>query len=304
MSATPADPIRAAFIGFGEVATAFSAALVARGVHVAAYDVLVEQPDGCARLRARAGGTQIEFTPLREALEDAPYVFSTVTTTAAREAARACVPYLRPGQTYVDLNATAPAVKREIDADLGPSGAWFVEGAVLGAVGVTGARTEILLGGPHGGQAERVLAGEFGLNVRFYSAEIGRASTFKLLRSVFSKGLEALLLEFLVAGERAGIRTDLWREVTELFDNNRFEKVASNWVCTHALAHERRHHEMVDVANVLRALGVDPVMTAATEAVFERSSALHVKDAFAARPEKMDEVIRFLEARLRTENSA
>jgi 3-hydroxyisobutyrate dehydrogenase-like beta-hydroxyacid dehydrogenase len=31
------------------------------------------------------------------------------------------------------------------------------------------------------------------------------ASIIKMLRSVFSKGLEALLIEFLVAGERAGM---------------------------------------------------------------------------------------------------
>jgi len=304
MSARPAAPIRVTFVGFGEVAATFSAALLTRNAHVAAYDVLFEQPEGRARLQARAGGMSIEFATLPEALQGAHYVFSSVTTTVAREAARACAPLLRPGQFYVDLNATAPSMKREIDAIVGSSGAWFVEAAVLGAVGVTGARTEILLGGPHGERAARELAVELGLNVRFYSTEIGRASTFKMLRSVFSKGLEALLLEFLVAGERAGIRADLWREVTELFDKNGFEKVAANWVCTHALAHERRHHEMVDVAAVLRELGIEPVMTDATEAVFERSVALRMREAFAARPDRMGEVIRFLETRTRTEGEA
>ena len=200
---------------------------------------------------------------------------------------------------YIDFNATEPSVKSEIAQIIAPSGAYFVEGAVLGAIGVTGARTEILLGGPHGERAARVLSDELGLNVRFYSEEIGRASTFKLLRSVFSKGMEALLIEFLVAGERAGIREDLWREVTELFEANPFEKVTANWLCSHAVAHERRHHEMVDVAAVLRRLGVDPVMTDATVSMFARSVELGMKDAFASRPERMDELIRFLEQRSR-----
>lgn len=284
-----------AFIGFGEAAAAFAAAMARRGIEVRAYDVLLDQRGGRKRLEARAGGTAIAFASLSEAVGGARFVFSTVTTRVAREAARACVPHLGPGQAYVDFNATEPAVKVEIAHIIAPSGADFVEGAVLGAIGVSGARTEILLGGPHGERAARALSDELGLNVRFYSEEIGRASTFKMLRSVFSKGLEALLLEFLVAGERAGIRQDLWREVTELFDANRFEKVADNWVCSHAVAHERRYHEMVDVAGVLRRLGVDPVMTDATVSMFARSAKLGMKNAFACRPEKMDEVIRFLQ---------
>jgi hypothetical protein len=105
------------------------------------------------------------------------------------------------------------------------------------------------------------LAGELGLNARFYSEEIGKASMFKMLRSVFSKGMEALLLEFLVAAERGGIRADLWNEVTTLFANQPFEKVALNWVRSHSGAHERRCHEVEQVAEVLRGLGVEPVMT-------------------------------------------
>jgi 3-hydroxyisobutyrate dehydrogenase-like beta-hydroxyacid dehydrogenase len=280
--------MRIAFIGFGEVAGAFSAALAARGAEIAAYDILIEQPEGIERLRARAGGTKVSFRGLPEALRGARYVFSTVTTDVAREAAQQCARHLGVGQTYVDLNATEPSVKREVGDIVAAPGAAFVEGAVLGAIGVSGASTEILLGGPDARRAERDLAGELGLNARFYSEEIGRASMFKMLRSVFSKGMEALLIEFLVAGERAGIREDLWREVTALFANQPFDKVAANWVRSHASAHARRYHEMKQVAGVLRELGIEPTVTAATEAFFQRSGRLGLTPA-----QSMDEVVRF-----------
>jgi 3-hydroxyisobutyrate dehydrogenase-like beta-hydroxyacid dehydrogenase len=289
--------IRMAFIGFGEVASAFSAALAARGAEIRSYDVLLDQPGGAERLQARAAGTKVAFRPLADAVRDATHVLSTVTTSVALKAARGCVEHLGAGQTYVDLNATDPGVKVDIERVVSPSGAAFVEGAVLGAVGVTGAKTEILLGGPHGRRAERELR-ECGLNVRFYSEEIGKASMFKMLRSVFSKGMEALLVEFLVAGERAGIREDLWREVTELFTAHPFEKTASNWVRSHATAHARRYHEMVQVANVLRQLGIDPTITAATEAFFRRSGTLGLQEQFKATPATMDELVRFLNERL------
>ena len=291
--------MRVAFIGFGEVAAAFSAALAARGAEIRAYDVLFDRPGGLDQLTARAAGSRIDFCRLPETLRSARYILSTVTTTVAKAAARQCVPHLGAGQTYVVLNATDPAVKREIEAVIAPSSAAFVEGAVLGAIGVTGASTEILLGGPHAQQAERELRDELGLNVRFYSEGIGKASMFKMLRSVFSKGLEALLIEFLVAGERAGIRDDLWREVTGLMANQPFEKTAANWLRTHATAHARRYHEVQQVAEVLRGLGLEPVMTAATKAIFSRSQTLGFQEKFTTTPASVDEVVRFVSDRLR-----
>jgi 3-hydroxyisobutyrate dehydrogenase-like beta-hydroxyacid dehydrogenase len=290
--------MRVAFIGFGEVASAFSAAIAAQGAEVAAYDVVADEPGGRERLSARAGGTRVAFGGLAETLRGARYILSTVTTSVAREVAQRCAPLLTAGQTYVDLNATDPGAKRDIARIVAPSGAAFVEGAVLGAVGVTGAKTGILLGGPHARRAERELGQEFGLNVRFYSETLGRASMFKMLRSVFSKGLEALLIEFLVAGERAGLREELWREASALMADHPFEKTAANWVRSHASAHARRRHEMTQVAQVLRQLGIEPIMTAATEAFFARSGALGLEARFAAAPATMDEVVRHFDETL------
>lgn len=290
--------MRVAFVGFGEVGAAFAKAFAGAGAEVSAYDRLLDTADGRARLAARAGDTAVSFAALGDALRGARYVFSTVTTDVAREAAVACRPHLASGQTWIDLNATEPAVKREIAALIEPSGAGFVEGALLGAVGVTGAQTELLLGGAEAMATARDLATDYGLNVRHYSDEIGKASTYKMLRSVFSKGLEALLIEFLVAGERAGMRAELWTEVVELLGRERFEKVASNWVCSHAVAHARRWHEMVQVEKMLRDLGIEPVMTAATESLFRRSVALEMGAAFPVRPSSMDPVIRFFVRRL------
>ena len=297
--------LKLTFVGFGEVASTFAAALVEAGTEVAAYDVLLDEPGGLGRLRARggarcgAGSEAVTFAPLAEALEGAAYVLSTVTTPVAATAAEAAAAHLGPGQVYVDLNAAAPSVKREIEAIIRPSGAAFVEGAILGAVGVTGARTEILLGGPAGREAAELFAGRLGLNVRFYSEQVGKASTFKMLRSVFAKGFEALLLEFLISARRAGLQDDLWRDVTALFEENRFEQVAANWARSHAVAHERRYHEIVQVAGVLRELGLEPIVTAGTEAFYARSRGLGLAEAFPEKPETMDDVVAFMERALR-----
>jgi 3-hydroxyisobutyrate dehydrogenase-like beta-hydroxyacid dehydrogenase len=288
---------RIGFIGFGEVAAVFAAALRAHGVEVLAFDVLLDQPNGPATLGSRDRSGAVRFAPLRDMIAAVDVVLSTVTTSVAASAARSAGAHLRPGQVYVDLNATGPASKREIAAIVAAAGAEFVEGAILGAIGVTGAQTKILMGGSRAEEIASVLSG-LGLNTTFYSSEIGKASSFKMLRSVFSKGLEALLLEYLTAGRRAGIQEDLWREIVDLFNENSFESVAANWVRTHATAHERRYHEVVQVAAELRALGLEPVMTAGTERFFARSCSLGLKPAFAGKKPTADEVIAAMEERL------
>ena len=70
--------VRVAFIGFGEVAGVFSAALREAGAGVAAYDVLLDHAQGLASLEARATAPGIAFRPLGEAVAGADYVLRTI----------------------------------------------------------------------------------------------------------------------------------------------------------------------------------------------------------------------------------
>jgi 3-hydroxyisobutyrate dehydrogenase-like beta-hydroxyacid dehydrogenase len=285
------------FLGFGEVASRFTQRLHERGARVLAYDVLLDRPGGRDVLVSRAIGPAPDFPALPELTARADIVLSTVTTDVALSAAKTCVPLLRAGQVYVDLNATSPSVKRETASVIAPSGADFVEGAILSAIGVAGADAKVLLCGARASELAAVLS-KLGLNAHAYGIEIGKASSFKMLRSVFSKGIEALLIECLLAGRRAGIEQALWEEIVATMDAASFDDVGGNWVRTHATAHARRSHEMRQVADVLRELRVDAPMTAATLALFERSTRIALKDAFPAPPASAAEVIAALDARI------
>jgi 3-hydroxyisobutyrate dehydrogenase-like beta-hydroxyacid dehydrogenase len=285
------------FLGFGEVASRFAQRLRERGARVLAYDVLLDRPGGRDVLVSRAIGPAPDFPALPELTARADIVLSTVTTDVALSAAKTCVPLLRAGQVYVDLNATSPSVKREAASVIEPSGADFVEGAILSAIGVAGADAKVLLCGARASELAAVLS-QLGLNAHAYGIEIGKASSFKMLRSVFSKGIEALLIECLLAGRRAGIEQALWEEIVATMDAASFDDVGGNWVRTHATAHARRSHEMRQVADVLRELRVDAPMTAATLALFERSTRIALKDAFPAPPASAAEVIAALDARI------
>ena len=284
-------------LGFGEAGSAFARVLAGQGAVVWAFDKAWSKSASGPPLNDYAGEHSIRFCSLADLLAVADIVLSTVTTDAALDAARACVADLRAHQYYCDLNSTAPTIKVELDGLIGPTGAMFVEGAILGAIGVTGGRTKILLGGVHAEGLSGTL-NKFGLETSAYSIEIGKASTFKMLRSIFSKGMEALVIELLLAGRKAGLEDDLWQEITALFSANSFGDVAGNWVCSHAVANERRFHEMVQVADLLDQMKLDAIMTDATLAFFKRSADLKLSRDFVRKPDQMNEVIEALMHRI------
>ena len=289
--------VRIGFIGFGEVGHIFSQTLTRAGAEVMVYDILLEEPDKADDIKKRITEAGGKAGTLEEVVKSNDYILSAVITQAAEKVAQTVVPMLKAGQIYVDLNSTSPSVKVQISKIIAPSGADFVEGAILGAVGATGAKTRIFTAGEKGQQIADLLSG-LGMNVQFYSVEIGKASTFKMLRSIFSKGVEILLLEMLVAAKRAGIERDLWEDITKFMAAQPFDKIGDNWMRSHAVAHGRRYHEMLQVVQTMKELHIAPIMTERTAAYFKQSLDMGMGRAFGQKPQSFEQVIEFIEKNL------
>src|SRR5680860_72775 len=196
------------FVGFGEVASIFSKEMSSKGAEIRIYDVLISQKGGLETIKKRIPNDDIQIASLEEVIINSDYVLSTVPSQFARDVAEECAKNLKPNKVYVDLNSTSPFIKIEVSKIIQSAKAIFIEGAILGAVGITGSKTHILVTGENGKEVAEVL-NRLGMNISYYSPEIGKASMFKMLRSIFSKGLEALILECLIAGKKAGMEKDL-----------------------------------------------------------------------------------------------
>ena len=85
----------------------------------------MDAKDGIEILENRSQAKGISFLPLKDALTGADFILSTVTTSVAEEAARSCAEHIRPGQIYIDLNATAPSVKRRVAEIIQPDRCGF-----------------------------------------------------------------------------------------------------------------------------------------------------------------------------------
>ena len=285
------------FIGFGEVAYTFSKAMRTAGADIIVYDKLFEEEEKAFKKKQLAKEIDVSTETLGTLLEESSIILSTVTTQEASNVATKCAPMLRPEQIFVDLNSTSPRKKIEISRIIQDSKAVFVEGAILEAIGTAGSKTRILIGGPEGQNITSILNG-YGLNAVFYSQQIGRASAFKMFRSIFTKGVEALLLEMLVAGKRAGIEEDLWEDVTRLMKSRPFDEIAKTWILTHATASERRYHEMLQVLEAMNEIGIKPLVAEGTSSYFKQSVDSGLSEAFASKPGTINELVSFIEANL------
>jgi 3-hydroxyisobutyrate dehydrogenase-like beta-hydroxyacid dehydrogenase len=134
--------------------------------------------------------------------------------------------------------------------------------ALLGSVPLRGLRTPALASGS-GAAAFAELFRPFGMPVEVVEGGAGAAATRKLVRSVFMKGLAAAALESVRAAEAAGCEEWLRGEIAGVLDGPG-EPLLERLLAGSRLHAERRMLEMEGAADLLRDLGVEPRVAAAS----------------------------------------
>ena len=156
-------------------------------------------------------------------------MFSTVTCARAREAAEQTAPYLNSQHIYADLNSVSPALKQEVARVISGSGAGFVEAAVMSPVPPNGHRSPMLLGG-NAAAAFCDLMTPFGMRLQVISDKVGTAAATKMFRSIIVKGLEALMLECVLASAPYGADERVFSSLSESFPGIDWQRLADYMV--------------------------------------------------------------------------
>jgi 3-hydroxyisobutyrate dehydrogenase-like beta-hydroxyacid dehydrogenase len=251
------------FIGFGEAGQAMASGLREAGVErIAAWDILFPEPKGERLLRA---GAEIGVTcaaSAAEAVRGADIIISAVTAASSVKAAQSVKAHVAGAPLFLDVNSVSPGRKQETAKLIGDA-ARYVDVAILAPIHPARHQTPMLLGGPHAQAAAPVLAA-LGMRVTVAGAEIGAAAAIKMVRSVMIKGIEALTLECFLAAARAGVVDEVAASLKNNYPGLDWSKVVPYNLERMASHGERRAAEMEEVADTLRELGVEPLMTAAT----------------------------------------
>jgi 3-hydroxyisobutyrate dehydrogenase-like beta-hydroxyacid dehydrogenase len=146
-------------------------------------------------------------------VQEAELILSILVPAQAGQAAQLVAQALRETGatiTYADCNAIAPQTVRQLGAMITAAGSRFVDASIIGPPPRQPGATRFYASGP---ALEDFLAlNNFGLKVIGMGPEIGRASAIKMCYAALTKGLSALTLELLIAGEALGVLEPLLAE--------------------------------------------------------------------------------------------
>jgi len=247
--------MRLAVLGLGEAGSIYAAGLAGLGLEVAAFDPLAPAtPAGVTR--AASPGAAVSAAEL---------VLSLVGGAAAERAADAALPHLADEAVYADMNTCSPATKAALASSAAAHGVLFTDVAILAPVPRAGIRTPLLASGPGSRRFEELLS-PAGIPIKRIGGPAGAAgasASLKLLRSVFMKGLAALLFETLSAAERQGDAEWMRQQIIAELDSGGEQLVERLLTGTRTHA-ARREQEMRDVREHLESLESPAWMTEAT----------------------------------------
>ena len=244
--------MRITVFGLGEAGSMIAVDLARAGAEVHGFDPAdVATPEGVNR--HEEPGASVKGSGLVLAI------------TAAADAQRAIAQAwdeMRRGTIYADLATAPPAFKEDLADTATLRGLSFVDVALMGTVPGNGLATPALASGP-GAVAYAGIVNQLGARVEVMSDRPGDAAARKLLRSVVTKGLTAVLIESLEAAEARGDTDWLWQHLAE-FVADADESLVGRLIGGTSRHIDRRVLEMESAEAFLESLDVSSTMTSAT----------------------------------------
>ncbi|WP_445515684.1 DUF1932 domain-containing protein [Streptomyces sp. NEAU-174] len=240
--------MRVGILGLGEAGALYAAGFAENGWSVVGYDPGdVPTPTGVTRAASVA-----------DAVGEADLVLGLTGAKAAASVAVEAAPHLRDDAVFADMNAGAPELKRKIDGVVTKSGrAVFADVSVIGSVPTYRHRTALVVSG----RGASVVAEHFralGAPVEDLGGEPGTASARKLLRSLFMKGLGAVIVQTVEAGRAAGDEQWVRQQIIqELADGEATLERLYAGTFKHGV---RRAGEVAAAADLMADLGLDATL--------------------------------------------
>ena len=252
------------FIGFGGAGYG-----LAKGLHQAGlaeihyYDRMQQTPPYAEVIRRHAEETgALPAGKMEELLARAEIVVSCVTGAMAVSVAEEAAPFLRTGHLYADVNTAAPQVKEQVAGIVEPTGAGFIDAAMMGAIPTFLHRVPILASGG-GAERFRLAMQPYEMNIRVIGPKPGQASAIKMFRSIFMKGILSLFLEMLTATHRYGVDELVLDSIAESLDGVPFLETARLQMTKGVVNAGRMAHEMEEVIATLEGMELPAGMSRA-----------------------------------------
>jgi len=192
------------FIGFGEAAYSICKGFLQDNKlkDIVAYDAMMNDPRIGPVCRKRAEETAVTLLDTPEAVASIVNVlFVLVPCTQCVNVAATISNAVKPGTIYADLTASSPKEKEVVWKLLEDKHIYFADASLLGAVPPDLHRVPILASG-NGANAFADTMNPYGMRIESIAGSAGQASAVKLVRSIYMKGVSAIMLEMMCLAQK------------------------------------------------------------------------------------------------------
>lgn len=228
--------------------------------------------------RVQSLGSEVHATP-GAWLTQADVVISAVFGTVALEMLQASAAHMRKGTIYIDMTTADPADMRQADVVAKTYGVDFVDVAITGAVNLGQRKTPLLIAGEKA-QAVHDLYYPLGAPLTVVGHRPGDAASLKLLRSIYTKGVEALAVECLSTAHQMGLTEALFAVLKDI-DETPLRKLLESMVMTHIPHAARRRNEVLEAQQQMKQLGMTPIVSPGVEQMFATTARMQSEQGFA-----------------------
>ena len=253
------------FIGFGEVAYELSRGFKSEGIKdIVAYDPMKDDPKFGPLVQERSARASVNIlsTP-GEVVCNADVIIAAVPGSRALQAAESILADLNEHKIYADVSTSSPTTKAKIAVLIAPTGAAFVDGALMGGLTLQQHKVPTLVSGSGASKFIEWMA-PCHMNLEKVSDKAGDAIAVKLVRSIYMKGVATLEVEMLEAASKLQVEELVINSISDTSDAKPFRDMMNFLVTASAVHAERQSHEMADCMAMLRDLNIMPTMTEAT----------------------------------------
>lgn len=245
------------FIGNGEAAFELSRGLKEEGLtDICAFDVMKNSEQFGEQIKNRAAQAKVELKEhLADAVSNVDILFVAVPADNALEVHAEIQPHLKNTDLiYVDVSASTPKVKQELENSLQSVDIKFVDAAMLGPLPVYKHKVPISASGS-GTEAFIQRMMPYNMNITSVGKQAGDASAIKLIRSIFMKGIVGLYLETLQASEKFNVSDEVLASLEETMDRHSFMDTLNRLVTGSAVHAKRRAIELQGSIDMLKEVG-------------------------------------------------
>jgi 3-hydroxyisobutyrate dehydrogenase-like beta-hydroxyacid dehydrogenase len=238
--------MKVGFIGFGEVSYNLSKIILSKGI-----GVMTSLEGRSDKTRDLAGSLDIDILDSFEDVAREADVLISANSPSSALAVAVKYGSLTDG-IFLDLNNISPQTAYEIANYL--SDDHFIDAAIMGTVKSN--ELNLFFSGKRANKFKEFLKKyssnnpQTKVNITVVGDKIGAASALKVLRSSYTKGVSALLIETFEIAEKFGLSDDLW-DVLVLTEGDKFLKSSKSRIENSYKSSKRKYEEMEQLIGFL-----------------------------------------------------